>query len=347
MSLFNLFGTPTPATAKPVAPGLRIESLEVRDCPSVVPIASGNELSLTLRPNPNALAQQVRVVDTGSARGTNFQVEETTRYRSGPVTVRHTPQGHFAVVKIVGELDRSLGTVTYEPTSALAAGASRRVHFSGNHLGNSFVANVPALSANSRLEINVSGNGGGDRLTTVVRGPLAGGSTLDINMEGNNGWDEVFVDAATYAPRIAGGAKLDVDLAGMSNGYRGTDSDNNVGFGYAGELDGSLLFNLTGGERNDWLGVNLDLRAGSTGRIGNGNVFSARMFGDQGNDTLQYRLYSEVPSPGSLFANRFEGGAYGVYIDGSSGTDTLRLTPGIAYDTCLEYNNEGPIIWVG
>lgn len=244
---------------------------------------------------------------------------------------------------------RGNDTFIYRQTRPLAPGQYREI-VSDLGLGNdTFLGYTAEQGRYAGTKFIVDGYTGDDALHVTVQGALRTGSEVGMGLQGGLNWDSVFLDASTYRPRTEAGATLWANLSantyGAINDVR--DSGNNVGFSYAGEMDGRLLFNLMGSGGDDWLGVDLRFTYGTTGTVGDGLSTGARLSAGYGSDAVAFRLYNESGSY-PYFRNRvvLDGGGLRLpFIGDVFGRDEARLNAA-AYAVAQLENIERPITWV-
>jgi hypothetical protein len=88
---------------------------------------------------------------------------------------------------------------------------------------------------------------------------------------------------------------------------------------YAGELDGVIHLDVHGGWDNDTLTADLNLRSGSSGRVGNFNSLSpAFVGGGAGDDFLRFAVFAD-PDDGATVR-------VGAIVDGDLGFDRAEHT---------------------
>jgi hypothetical protein len=172
--------------------------------------------------------------------------------------------------------------------------------------------------------LDVDCGGGSDEF---VGGPgqfdITSGATFDMRINMGDGNDNTIADAGTTTNgcKVTAGSTLKMQLYGGTVFGIGDDKETASVFGYRGELDGTLLLDMTTDRGDDLLFAKVELLPDSTGSFGTAAA-PARMNGGGESDTLDYRVFDNSGGTVDVFA-RMDGGF--SLFDNDVGTHTANV----------------------
>jgi hypothetical protein len=186
------------------------------------------------------------------------------------------------------------------------------------HSGNDVVRFVLDGTLTRDLDLNVNMVNGNDRFTGTLEGNILANVDLSAYISGGAGDDLLTMYGTETAParandhltnglainpfgmRIGSGATLDLTMVGDGD-------DDRIYADYDGELDGTLQLKLLGEEHQDTVSAIVELRNGSTGRVGS-VARSALVHGGTDNDNVTFFIYNPPDGTHLTHRARIDGG---------------------------------------
>jgi hypothetical protein len=270
-----------------------VEALEERLVPAVNFIVQGSTLFIVGPTTRNARGQQIVITDTGGAGPNNV-----TAFSKQPFSP------NVPISNIVVNTSRGNDRVAYNLLGSLTTTRSLTVNLGGG--SDQFVATIRSnLLSGSSLAIIANGDGGPDTLQAKLIGSLASNSRLALAYDGGGGDNRIFIQSAS-AVSVGTGASIVESL----NGNGGSDR---VITQYQGLLGGNLQVNARGGRGPNTMSADLEIAAGSSGRI-----LSSSLFGGPRDDTLTFLVHNRSGIP-----------ANNQFLDGDGGFNTAVRTSNV------------------
>jgi hypothetical protein len=154
--------------------------------------------------------------------------------------------------------------------------------------------------SNRTRSLSLTANLGSDNdfFRSGINGDILNFRALQMHVDGGSGRDTIQV-----------GVFANVQTFGLLNlDLNGGDDNDTVAASYQGKADGLLLINARGGADNDKVLVQVDVAAGSQGRLGNSFFQPATVEGNSGNDDLEFRVHNQTSPNFKVFA-KIDGGS--------------------------------------